>query len=253
MKEINGTAGNDVFNSGAGLTANYVTGMAGNDKFVDYRPGSGDYYVGDSSPMVRNEGVDTLVYPSHSRAEVTMVASGGGDFSISLNSDVSPPGSSGKVADTGGVERIEFSDIKLAIDFRVSGSGLEIYSLPAARVAKVLGMVFGKEAVHNAEYAGIGLRALDGGMSYESLIEAAFRFAGATSNQAAVELAVKNILNVTPPAEVTKPYVDVLDSGSMTLGQLGATAADGELNVYNIGLVGVNGGLGLCNVGLAYV
>jgi hypothetical protein len=58
----------------------------------------------------------------------------------------------------------------------------------AGNVARILGAVFGKAAVANETYAGIGLYYMDGGMSYEGLMQLAInaRLGGGASHRAIV-------------------------------------------------------------------
>jgi hypothetical protein len=58
-------------------------------------------------------------------------------------------------------ERLLFSDTSWALDTGDAQS--------AARTAKILGAVFGKEGFSNLTYRGIGLSLFDNGMSYEAL------------------------------------------------------------------------------------
>ncbi len=67
------------------------------------------------------------------------------------------------------VERLRFSDEWVALDLEGN----------AGSVAKLLGAVFGKESIANKTYAGIGLKLLDDGMSYEDLMAQAISTTGA--------------------------------------------------------------------------
>ena len=88
------------------------------------------------------------------------------------------------------IERLEFADVSVALD--LSGN--------AGTVAKILGAVFGREAVANAEYAGIGLYYLDGGMTYETLVQLAIdvRLGAGASHPAVVDLLYTNVVGVPP-------------------------------------------------------
>lgn len=167
-------------------------------------------------------GTDTAVF-SKARASYTVAV---GSSSVT-------------VGDTGGsnvalsnVERLEFSDASLAID--LAGK--------AGQVAKTLGAVFGAAAVRNAEYAGAGLELLDGGMSYESLMQLALELrlgAGATSTQV-VDLLYTNVVGIAPSAADRAPLVALLDGRSLSAAALGVIAADTSLNAANIDLVGLS-------------
>lgn len=126
------------------------------------------------------------------------------------------------------IERMAFADTNLAVD--ISGN--------AGITAKILGSVFGENSITNKEYVGIGLQLLDEGMEYEALMEYALSEAGATSNQAVVELLYTNLVKAAPSAGESAHYVSLLENG-MTKGALGIFAADHELNTNNIDLIGL--------------
>lgn len=132
-----------------------------------------------------------------------------------------------------GVERLRFADGHLAFD--LDGH--------AGSVAKVLGAVFGKAAVGNREYAGIGLRLMDGGMDYRDLMALAIehRLGSAASHAEVVALLYTNVVGSAPSAGVVAGYVDLLDSGVHTRPSLAVLAADTSINADNIGLAGLAG------------
>jgi hypothetical protein len=141
------------------------------------------------------------------------------------------------------VERVVFSNEKIAFD--VAGTS------NAGEVAKILSAVFGAAAVGNATYAGIGLGYMDGGMSYENLMNLAISAAlpGARlTNKAVVDLLFTNVVGVVPTVEQAKPYLDLLDNHTYTVAQLGVLAADSSFNTNQIGLTGQ-----LVQTGLHYV
>ncbi len=129
------------------------------------------------------------------------------------------------------VERLKFSDFSVALD--VSGY--------AGTTAKILGAVFGKAAVANKEYAGIGLQLLDGGMSYLNLMQAALnaKLGAGASNATVVNLLYTNVVGSAPGAADLAFYVGLLNNGTYTAASLGVLAADTALNTVNINLVGL--------------
>jgi hypothetical protein len=129
------------------------------------------------------------------------------------------------------IERIQFSDANIALDLDAS----------AGQTAKILGAVFGADAVTNKEYAGIGLHYLDGGWSYEQLMALAIDAAlGANaSHENIVNHLYTNVVGVAPTEAEAKPFVDMLVGGSYSKGSLGVLAAETPLNASNIDFVGL--------------
>lgn len=198
--------------AGATAALSLISGGAGND-LLNTRAGN-DVVDG-------GEGVDTVTF-SGNRANYTVASSAGSD---SVMDNVGSDGTDTLL----NVERLQFADAKLALDLD-GNAGITV---------KILGAVFGPASVANKEYVGIGLSLLDGGMSYESLMEFALVAAGATTHAAEVNLLWTNLFGSPPTAEQAAPYVALLDSGSFSAGGLGIIAADSVLNLANINLVGL--------------
>jgi len=138
------------------------------------------------------------------------------------------------------VERLKFSDGSLALDVSAGHAGT---------TAKILGAVFGKAAVSNREYAGIGLKLLDSGTPYEALMQLALDAAlgAGASNTAVVNLLYTNVVGTAPPAADRDYFVGLLDSKTHTPASLGVMAADTALNATQINLVG------LVETGLSFI
>jgi serralysin len=136
-----------------------------------------------------------------------------------------------------GIERLQFSDVSLAID--LDGN--------AGKVAKILGAVFGQSAVSNKTYVGIGLGYLDSGMSDGALAALAVSVTGKSSSTDICTLLWTNVIKTTPTAADIAPFKAMLDSGQMSIGALTILAADTSFNKTNIGLVGLG------QTGLEYV
>lgn len=126
------------------------------------------------------------------------------------------------------IERLHFVDSKLALDLN-GNAGL---------VAKILGAVFGRDAVGNQTYVGIGLGLVDGGMGYAALSALAINAAGASTPEQIVNLLWGNIVGGAPSAEQAQPFVAMVNNGT-TAGELGVLAADTEINQFNINLTGL--------------
>jgi methionine-rich copper-binding protein CopC len=138
-----------------------------------------------------------------------------------------------------GIERLQFDDLRWAIDLD-GNAGIAV---------KIIGAVFGPDAIYTREYVGAGLQLLDGGMSYEGLMDLALDYAlGANaSHTAIVRQLYANVVGVLPPAADLAYYKGLLDSGALTPAQLGVLAAETTLNAANIDLVG------LMDSGIGYV
>jgi serralysin len=131
------------------------------------------------------------------------------------------------------VERLAFADRNVAVD--LGGA--------AGITAKTLGAVFGAPEVKDRpDYVGIGLALLDGGTSYEALMQIALNFREGTSatHAATVELLFVNIVGAEPSPEQSALFTSWLDSGSFTTAQLGVFAADNALNLAHIDFAGLS-------------
>ena len=192
-----------------------ITGGAGNDTLNG--GGGNDHLDG-------QEGIDTAIY-----------AGGRSAFTISHNIDHSytiQDNASTEGTDTlSSIERISFSDNKLALD--IDGN--------AGITAKTLGAVFGKGSIANKEYVGIGLGLLDGGMSYSNLMELAInaKLGADASDTDIVNLLYTNVVGNAPSASDLNYYVGLLQSNIDTEASLGMFAADTTFNTVNINLVGL--------------
>jgi hypothetical protein len=204
------TAVTDRFTGTAGADA--LKGTDGADEFVGN--GGNDTIDGGS-------GVDTAIHAlARSSYQVARTAQG---WQVS---------SSNEGVDTlTAVERLQFSDVSLALD--LDGN--------AARVAKVIGAVFGKAALGNAKYVGIGLGLLDKGVSYEQLIGLAVNvaFGSKPTSAQVVDAVYKNIFDAAPTDTVLASYASLLDKGVLTTVALVQTAADSSYNTAHIDLVGL--------------
>jgi len=174
--------------------------------------------------FIGTAGIDKVVY-NNARADID-VSVQDGVVRIS-NGDITD-----ELTD---IERISFIDTSIALD--VDGN--------AGSTAKILGAVFGKAALANKAYAGIGLSLLDSGEhTYESLMDYALTVAGAQSNEQVVELLYTNAIGVGPTTEQVQAFVALLDDGTYTRASLGALAA--EYAVSSVTLAG------LAETGLEY-
>ena len=209
---LSGTEGRDTL---AGLEGNdTLTGLAGDDT------------------LEGGSGIDVALYAGQRAAYGVLKTAGGWQVTDSGGRD-----GSDRLA---GVERLQFLDAQLALD--LDGN--------AGTVARILGAVFGQAEVANPVYVGIGLYYLDGGMSYENLMQLALdahpRLGAGASHEAVVDVLFANVVGRSPTAEEAAPYVSMLNLGE-PVARLGVMAADTDLNAVNIDLVG------WAQVGLAYL
>jgi hypothetical protein len=189
-----------------------LIGTAGNDHFTP---------SADTTAIRGDAGIDTVVLNKASSAYQLQATATG--FSLAGN------GAAPLTLEQ--VERLQFTDHSLALD--LDGH--------AGQVARILGAVFGADAVHNTIYAGIGLQYSDGGMDYADLMQLALdaRLGAGASHADVVTLLYTNVVGVAPSAPDLAGYVALLDDHSYTPGSLGVMAADTALNTTQIDLVGL--------------
>lgn len=185
--------------------------ITGNDANNSLRGGKGN------DTLAGGAGIDTAVFAGN-KAGYTITAGSvttikGGDGSDTLQQ----------------IERLHFDDVKVAFD--LDGN--------AGKVAKLLGVVFGVQALSNKTFVGIGLEQADNGLSYTGLAALALNAAGARTSSGIVDLMWKNLFGAVPSAQQAAPYIALLDSGQHTPGSLGVLAADLPLNLAHIDLVGL--------------
>jgi hypothetical protein len=129
------------------------------------------------------------------------------------------------------VERLRFVEGATGLALDLDGN--------AGTVAKVLGAVFGPDAVSNKAFVGIGLALMDAGVSYQQLMQLALGAAGVTTHSAEVNLLWQNLTGFSPTPEQAAPFVALLDSGAASPIDLAIAASELELNKVNINLVGL--------------
>lgn len=127
------------------------------------------------------------------------------------------------------VERIEFGNKKLAFD--LDGN--------AGMVAKVYSAVLGEDSILDPEVIGSGLAQVDNGLSYENFAAITIKSAGLESSEDIVNTLWLNVVGSEPTSDQARPYIDKLDNGEMSVGELGLLAANTEQNETNIDLVGL--------------
>ena len=129
-----------------------------------------------------------------------------------------------------GIERLEFSDLRLAFD----AEG------PAGKVAKLLGALFGKALINDPQAMGIGLTLADQGLSEQELASAAIAARGITNPTSAVRLMWENIFGVPPTTAQEEPFLSAINSGKLDLLDLVLLAANSQQNQEQIQIVGLS-------------
>jgi hypothetical protein len=182
-----------------------------------------DYFFGspfNDDIVDGGEGIDTIVF-GNSRNHYTLGISG----------DAILVQANGESARLSNVERLQFSDTSVAVD--LDGH--------AGEVARLLGVVFGKDSIANKAYVGIGLQLADAGMGYEELAGLALqvRLGTGFGNQQEVMLLYRNLMGVDPSASELGYYGGLLDSASLTQQGLAVLAAKHPFNDSNINFAGL--------------
>ena len=128
-------------------------------------------------------------------------------------------------------QRIKFSDLSLAFD--MNGN--------AGEVVKILGAVFGKDAVNKQDYVAIGLKYLDQGTSYNDLMVLALntKLGPNYTNAAEINLLYQNLINTTPSAADLNSWSALIQNKTYTNASLAQFACDTSINTQNINLTGL--------------
>ena len=128
-------------------------------------------------------------------------------------------------------QRLKFSDLSVAFD--MNGN--------AGEVVKILGAVFGKDAVNKTDYVAIGLKNLDQGVSYQDLMALALnvKLGANYTNAAEITLLYQNLLNTIPSTADLNTWNTALQNKTYTNTSLAQFACDSSFNTQNINLTGL--------------
>ncbi len=214
--------------------ADSILGLGGDDHISG---GLGDDQIDGGA------GLDTAVYLGplgvKGSANYAVERGPGGQWTVSYVGPVPavfPPPTTEGVDSLINIERLQFTDKSVALD--LDGR--------AGVVAKLIGAVLGKEAVHSPTLVGIGLDLIDKGLSAKEIGALALGAAGLYSNQSIVSTLWTNVVGVSPTESEIAPYLSMLQNG-LPPGELVLLASDTTLNAAQIDLVG------LAQVGLDYL
>ena len=195
--------------------------LIGNSQNNQFTPGKGNDWIDGS------DGLDT-VYLSGKKNDFVLNQT---DSVLELWSSSASTG----LKTISHVERLIFQDLAIAWD--LDGN--------AGQVAKILGVVFGREAVKNTQYAGIGLSLIDQGFSYLQLMNLAIeaKLGIGASHAQLINLLYQNLLQIPADSGAIAYWSGQLTQGTYTQSSLAVMAADLDLNKQNINLTGlmVNG------------
>lgn len=130
------------------------------------------------------------------------------------------------------IERIHFDDMSLALD--MTGH--------AGAVIKILGAVFGPDAIYNKAFAGIGLHYLDQ-LDYSDSELMSLALSARLGSQVSdpvevVRLLYTNVVGAEPSSQALDSFVGLLQSGLHTATSLAMMASQTDLNLARVGLTG---------------
>jgi hypothetical protein len=128
------------------------------------------------------------------------------------------------------VERIVFEDVSLALDLRADQA--------AGQTAMILGAVFGKNAIRQPDWVGLGLSLFDQNTDFTAVCTLAMSVLQLTAPKDVVEVLWTHVVGSAPTDAQALPFVDMLNAG-MTPGELAAYAAQTDLNLSQIDLIGL--------------
>jgi hypothetical protein len=152
------TDGTSKFNNiaiAAGSLIENITGSPYDDVIIGNSQNNQITFMGGNDMVDGQAGVDTIRLWNTSKEFTVVKDASTGYWNVAAANNAS---GSMELQNT---ERLLFSDTSWALDTGDAQS--------AARTAKILGAVFGKEGFSNLTYRGIGLFFFDNGMSYDAL------------------------------------------------------------------------------------
>ena len=192
----------------------------------------GDHLVGNelNNQLTGNAGNDII--DGSSGIDTAIYSGSLSDFTLTKGTDSWAITKSDESDSLVNIERLQFTNTNVALD--LDGN--------AGKTAKLLAAVLGTEGISNKVYVGAGLYFLDGGMTYEELMQAALDVVlGANpSSSSVVDLLWANIVGPPTPADNLPQYSALIDNGTYTAAELAVAAADHSLNTTNIDLVGLS-------------
>ena len=188
---------------------NYLSGNEGNDRFIGFA--GNDTFQGGS-------GIDEVLFYGN-RKDYTLLKTEDGILTIHQSGSKDQD----KLIE---IERLLFDDTGLALD--IDGK--------AGQIAKLIGAVFGASAVQNKDLIKTGLSFTSNSISNKQLASVALEASGAHNHNEIVTLLWHNLFDSDPTPEQQQPYLDLLNSNSLSPEALVLLAANTSLNANNIDL-----------------
>ena len=205
---ITGNAGSNVLDGGDGIDT--LVGGDGADKLVG---GAGD------DTFDGGFGVDTAVFSGTRSASTIAKATSGYTVSGADGTDALK-----------NIERLEFSDAKLALDLDAGQS--------AGNTVRIIGAAFDAPAIQqHPDWVGLGFSFFDSGMSMQAVCELVVPLLG-LSNTEFVTTVYTNVVGAAPPPADLDYFVGLLEGGA-TQADLLVLASNVSLNEQNINLAGL--------------
>ncbi|EJE50420.1 putative calcium-binding protein, partial [Acidovorax sp. CF316] len=189
-----------------------VTGDAGNNA-ISPTLGLARYVDGGA-------GIDTVVLPA-TLAQTHIQAQGNGNFTLQRMTD-------GAMLDVTRVERVSFSDTRLALD--LNGN--------AGQAAKLLGALAGPGMLANKGVVGEVIRLLDAGATSQSIAGLGLQLLGASTPTQVAQTLWTNVVGRAGTDSELKILTDIL-AGGVSAAELVVLAANLEANAVRIDLVGL--------------
>ncbi|MBB6564185.1 hypothetical protein HNP48_006912 [Acidovorax soli] len=166
-------------------------------------------------------GTDTVVIPATlGQSHVQQNANGG--YTLQRLTD-------GAMLDMTRVERVSFSDTKLALD--LNGN--------AGQAAKLLGALGGPALLANKGVVGEVIRLLDAGATSQTIAGIGLQLLGAQTPNQVAQLLWTNIMGRTGSQAELKPLVDLIGSG-VSFNEVVVLAANLDVTAARIDLVGLS-------------
>ena len=217
--EISGHGGDD-----------HILGMKGNDWLIG-GPGDDRLDGGPGSDSLSGgDGLDYAVYAGD--REHYAIKHGDGYITVSARADHPPEmlrNSDNDRLDS--IERLVFANVNLAFD--IDGN--------AGIVAKVLGAFVGIAGLDEIDLAGQWLNLLDGGVTYDDLLQTAIDKVFGINPEGArmVSHFFTALTGEAAPADLISEWGGKVDNGELSALELSRLVVENELNLANIDFVGL--------------